>query len=227
MKKLVALFLAVVLVCSFGFNTLAAGFVESPSNNDAPILVESETSNETEGCTAKIIITPYSDRHELSAQEKAWIEEAYKQISEAVDIANLTSELKDYCNKNGIDTKNLAVSDLFDITYENCTEHEGEDHGYFTITFKAETLANFVAFLHYKHNEWDMVEDAKVSADGTKLTFKVKDFSPFAIVVDTSKGGDKPTTGDSFNLNLWAAVLALSTVSLFAVSFIGYKKRKA
>ena len=81
--------------------------------------------------------------------------------------------------------------------------------------------------LHYKHNEWDMVEDAKVSADGTKLTFKVKDFSPFAIVVDTSVKTDKPTTGDTFNLNLWGAVLAVSTVSLAVVLFLGYKRKKA
>lgn len=226
MKKLLVLCLAVILVCSLGFTTFAAGFVESPSNNDAPVVVEDETSNETEECTAKIVITPYSERDDLPAQEKAWLEEAYKQISDSLDIANLSDELKNYCNKEGIDTKNLAVSDLFDIYYEGCTAHEGDDHGYFTITFKAETLAKFVALLHYKHNDWDMVEDAKVSADGTKLTFKVKDFSPFAIVVDTSVKTDKPTTGDTFNMNLWVTILAVSSISLAAVLFLGFKRKR-
>lgn len=227
MKKLLVMLLAVIMVCSFSVTALAAGFVESPSNNDAPVVVEGETSNETEDCDAEIVITPYSERNELPAQEKTWMEEAYKQISNTISIADLSSELKGLCSKEDIEAKNLAVSDLFDIYYEGCTEHEGDDHGYFTITFKTETLQNFVALLHYKHNEWDMVEGAKVSADGTKLTFKVKDFSPFAIVVDTSVKTDKPTTGDTFNLNLWGAVLAVSTVSLAVVLFLGYKRKKA
>lgn len=226
MKKLLVLCLAVVLVFSLGFTTFAAGFVESPSNNDAPVVVEGETKNETEDCDASIVIVPYSERHELSSEVKTMMEEAYKQISQSIDVAKLTDELKDYCDKNDIDAENLAVSDLFDINYEGCTEHKTDDHGYFTITFKAETLAKFVALLHYKNNKWDMVEDAKVSADGTKLTFKVKDFSPFAVVVDTSIKTDKPTTGDTFNMNLWITILAVSSISLAAVLFLGFKRKR-
>lgn len=227
MKKLLVLFLSVIMVFSLTFTASAAGFVESPSNNDAPVVVEGETSNETEGCTAKIKITSYADRDTLPAEIKTQMEAVYKMISDTAEISSLNSDLKALCDKEGIDTNNIAVSDLFDISYFDCGTHEDEEHGYFTITFKAETLKNFVALLHYKNNKWEIVKSAKVSADGSKLSFKISEFSPFAIVVDTSVETDKPTTGDTFNLNLWVAILAVSVISLFIVVFLGYKRKRA
>lgn len=221
MKKLLAVSLAVILVFSLGFTTFANGFVQSPSNNSAPVVDEAETKNETAGCTAEIEITPYSDRDELPAELKKQMEDVYKKISEATDVSALSTELKSFCDKNKINTKDLAVSDLFDIAYEGCTAHDG--HGQFTITLKAETLKNFVALLHYDGSKFELVEGAKVSADGTKLTFKIDDFSPFAIVVNT-KG---TSTGDTFNLGLWIAILSASVVALAAVAFIGFKRKKA
>lgn len=221
MKKLLAVSLAVILVFSFGFTTFANGFVQSPSNNSAPVVDKTETKNETAGCTAEIEITPYSDRDELPAELKKQMENVYKKVSEATDISTLSTELKTFCDKNKINTKDLAVSDLFDIAYEGCTAHDG--HGQFTITLKAETLKNFVALLHYDGTKFEVVDGAKVSADGTKLTFKIDDFSPFAIVVNT-KG---TATGDSFNLGLWIAILSASVVALAAVAFIGFKRKKA
>ena len=221
MKKLLAVSLAVILVFSLGFTTFANGFVQSPSNNSAPVVDEAETKNETAGCTAEIEITPYSERDELPAELKKQMEDVYKKISEATDVSALSTELKSFCDKNKINTKDLAVSDLFDIAYEGCTAHDG--HGQFTIALKAETLKNFVALLHYDGSKFELVEGAKVSADGTKLTFKIDDFSPFAIVVNT-KG---TSTGDTFNLGLWIAILSASVVALAAVAFIGFKRKKA
>ena len=138
MKKLLAVSLAVILVFSLGFTTFANGFVQSPSNNSAPVVDKAETKNETAGCTAEIEITPYSERDELPAELKKQMEDIYKKISEATDVSALSTELKSFCDKNKINTKDLAVSDLFDIAYEGCTAHDG--HGQFTITLKAETL---------------------------------------------------------------------------------------
>lgn len=220
MKKLLVLSLAVILVFSFGFTTLAAGFVQSPSNNSAPV-VDSETKNESADCKADVVVTSYADRNKLPADVKKQLEDAYKKISESTDISALSSALKDYCDKNKINTKNLAVSDLFDISYADCDTHDG--HGQFTITLKADTLKNFVSLLSYDGTKFEVVEGAKVSADGKKLTFKMDDLKPLAIVVDTTE----PSTGDTFNMGLWIAILSASVVALAAVLFLGFKRKKA
>jgi len=65
MKKLAILCLSVVMLLSLGLTVFAApgGFVSSPSGNPAPELIDSV--NKTEGCTAQLKITPYSERNTL------------------------------------------------------------------------------------------------------------------------------------------------------------------
>ena len=225
MKKFLALFMVLVLALSMSFTSLAAGFVESPSLNPAPEIVEDETKNEDEDCDAYIVITPYSERDTLSPEAKAKIEEAYAQISESLHSAKLCDELAEYCKDNNIDVENLRVSDLFDIRYEGCTKHE--DHGYFTITFKAETLANFVALLHLTDNGWDMIENAKVVNGGTALRFKIDDFSPFAIIVDTTKATSSPQTGDNSNITMWVVILVACVIALGTTLFFIFRRKKA
>ena len=224
MKKFLALVLTLVLMFAMSINCFAT-FVQSPSNNDAPVIIEEETMNESDDCEAYIIITPYSKRDTLSPEAKAEIEEAYAQISDALHSAELCEELDKYCQKNNINVANLKVSDLFDISYVGCDDHD--DHGYFTITFKAETLANFVAFLHFTDNGWDMIENAKVVRDGTALKFKVDDFSPFAIVVDTTDNTSSPSTGDNSNIVMWIVILAACVTALGTTLFFIFKRKKA
>ncbi len=225
MKKILALCLVLILALSMSFTSLAAGFVESPSLNPAPEIVEDETTNEDEDCEADVIITPYSERDTLPDDVRKEMEEAYEQISGALDISDLSDALEDYCKDNNIDTANLKVSDLFDISYEGCDEHD--EHGYFTITFKAETLANFVALLHLTDNGWDMIENAKVVHNGTALKFKIDDFSPFAIIVDTSKATSSPQTGDNSDITMWVVILSACILALGTTLFFIFKRKKA
>jgi hypothetical protein len=109
---------------------------------------------------------------------------------------------------------------VFDLSYHKCDAHE--DHGYFTIKLGAKALENFVALVHYNNGEWEVIENAKVLADGETLEFKAKDFSPFAIVVDTSGG----QTGDNGMVYVYAIIMAVSAVAL-AVIFVKTKKQKA
>ncbi len=224
MKKLLVFCLTAILMLTMSFSTFAAGFVESPSNNPAPELVESESGNESDDCVAELIITPYSERDTLSAELQDEMEKVYAEVKAATDISNLSAELKEYCKKNNIDTKNLAVSDLFDISYTHCPDHD--EHGYFNIHLKSDSLKNFVALLHYTGTGYELV-DAKVAADGETLKFKLDDFSPFVIVVDTSVKADSPVTGDSSNLILWISILAACVVALFVTLFFLIKRKKA
>ena len=224
MKKLLVFCLTAVLMLTMSISSFAAGFVESPSNNPAPELVKGESGNESEDCVAELIITPYSERDELSDSLQDEMEKVYQEVKKSTDIASLSTELKEYCKKNNIDTKNLAISDLFDISYSHCPEHD--EHGYFTIHLKADSLKNFVGLLHYTGNGYELV-DTKLSADGETLKFKLDDFSPFVIVVDTSVKADSPVTGDNSNLTLWIAILVACVLALFVTLFFLIKRKKA
>lgn len=218
MKKILALCLALVMVFALSVPAFAApGFVSSPSGNKAPILVE--YSNSDPACTATLEITSYADRHELDEATRLKMEKAYNSIVNAINLTTLNADLAELANKMNIDPSKLAVSDLFDISYENCGEHEG--HGHFNITIKPELLSNFVALLHFNGETWDMVKDAKVVND--HLVFSVTDLSPFAIVVDTT--ATPPATGDFTDIAFYVAAMMVS-VAAFVVVAVKMKKKE-
>lgn len=223
MKKVLALCLMMVLVVGMTVSVFAAsnGFVSSPSVNPAPGLVSFVPGDED--CTAKLTITGYGDRHDLSDALVAMFEKAYNQIAGSKDLTELNAALAKLAAEKGIDGTDLAVSDLFDIHVTGCDYHD--EHVDFDVTLDAETLKHFVALLHMnKDGEWELVTDAKVVNNGEHLQFSVDSFSPFAIVVDTgADSGDAPQTGDSGMIYVYALIMAASAL---AVIFIVVKTRK-
>ena len=219
MKKAITVVVTLVFVFALCITSSAAPgkLLESPSRNPAPTLIDVILP---EDCTAKIIITSYADRKSMSDDKIAAIEGAYKAIKEASNITALNQQLKDYIKDKGIESKNLAVSDLFDISYYGCNVHDY--HKQFTFTIKADTLKNFVGLLHFYNGEWDFIENAKLNDDGS-LTFTVEDFSPFAIVVDT--GASDTPTGDVTPW-IFIALIVASATGLTVVAY-NYKKEKA
>lgn len=224
MKKVMAICLMMVLVVSMSVTAFAAPdtFVSSPSKNLAPEVVEGK--NEDDDCTATLVITAYADRHELPEEVRLQIEKAYEEIAKAADLTLLNSDLKKVADEVGVKAENLSISDLFDINYENCGDHE--DHGHFDIVLKADTLKHFVGLLHLKDGDWELVKNAEVKEVNGELhlVFAVEDFSPFAIVVDNSKEqGVSPETGDDSNIHLYVLIMA---VSALAIVVIGVKTKK-
>lgn len=215
MKKLLVLLLTVAMLATLGVTAFAelGNFLISPSKNKAPELIEGV--NESHDCIAELVITPYAERDTLGDEKRAEIEKAYDMIVEEDDLTTFNDDFAKLVSEKNIPTDNLAVSDLFDISYYSCEQHQ--DHGAFKITLKAETLEGFVALLKMVDGEWVLVEDAV--ADGDLLTFTVTDLSPFAIVVD----GNPPQTGDSFNWWIYVALMVISAASLCVV---GYKLKK-
>jgi hypothetical protein len=201
-------------------NATAGGFLESPSRRPAPELILGE--NESSECTAQLIITAYSDRHTLDADTRAKLEEAYQIIKNTPDLSSLNAAIRAIAESKGISVTDLAVSDLFDIRYMNCGDHE--KHGYFDITLKSDTLKNFVCLLHYYNGEWRIVENAEVTNNGTHLEFYEKEFSPFAIVVNTAEAGSGNSglqTGDNSMIYVASAV-----VSGFLLLILMFKFRR-
>lgn len=210
MKKAVALLLTIIMIASLSVVVFAdpGSFVKSPSLNEGPTLVDSKISSDI--CSAIIKLTSYIKRSELPTELKEALEKAYESIVNTDDVSTLAAEIAKLAADKNIDTKKLAVSDLFDIHYENCTDHAS--HGAFTITIKPETVKGFFCLLHYNDGKWEVVSNATV--DGENITFTIDDFSPFAIVLDTNLTTDPTPTGDSSNIVLYVFIMAASATAV-------------
>ncbi len=222
MKKISSIFFAIVMVFTMVTTAFAApgAFISSPSKNDNPVLVE--WGNESDGCAAGVKITAYKDRDEASEYIRNMLEKAYKIITECDDLTTLCKDFADYAEKLGLTGKDLAVSDLFDLSYGGCDAHD--EHGKFTIKLTAKTLDNFVGLLHYNDGEWEFIENAKVLEDGETLEFVIDDFSPFAVVVNA---GDAPVSTDAEpSINYIPLIIIACCVVLFIIIVVVKRKKK-
>ena len=219
MKKLVSVVLAIVLAMTMCVSVLAApnGFVESPSNQKGPEIVDGDG----------IVVTPFGDRDELPDDIREVLEEAYNSILNADNLGDLSEALEDLANELNVPVKNLVVSELFELSYES--GEQGSD-GKLTVTLKDDSFKDFFGLIKYENGKWVLIEDAKVN--GNKLTFTAGKLpAPFAIVVNPD-GGDigaddeVPATGDTTNVLGAVAICAASVVALAGVYFV-FKKREA
>lgn len=214
MKKAFTFVLAMMLTLVLSVSVCAAPgqFVNSPSGNNAPTLISVEKLNDD--CTATLIITPYSERHTLPADLQTLIEKAYSEIAASKDLTTLNADLAALAASQKIAGANLKVSDLFDIRYEGCEDHDGSHT--FNIVLGADTLHRFVGLLHMNLNgEWELIDNAKVVNNGEALSFTISDMSPFAIVVDTSAAdGDSPQTYDGSDLYIYGALMLVSALAI-------------
>ena len=201
MKKLVAIVLSLMMVCTSVVVFTAAdnnGFVASPSLNDAPQMTYTGGKDD-----AKLVITAYKDRATLPEADRTALETAYKDVVNAANVTDLNEALAKFAKKKKIAPEELAVSDLFDIS---CTV---ENSGKISVKLTSENLHNFVALLRYTDNGWELVKGTKLSKDGKTLSFKTDEFCPFAFVVFT---GEKMPKGCGSSLS--APVITVVTVAL-------------
>lgn len=214
MKKIIAICLSFIIAASATVTVFAApaNFWGSPSGKPSPEIISFKSSDPNS--TVQLILTPYSDRNDLSDWQISLLEKAYDSIRNAKSLTELNAELADAVAKLEIDSKYLAVTNIFDIHYvgsDNNSEHQK-----FEIVLSVDELNNFVGLLHMnKDGVWELVSDAKIEQDGDHLVFSVDSFSPFAVVVDTT--GESPRTGDSVMI-ISAIVLAVSVVALAAIT---------
>ena len=213
MKKITVICLAVIMVMTMSLSVFAApdNFVQSPSNNSDPTLVDYEV---TPACEY-LKVTSYAQRHTLPSEERGEIEAAYDEIVNAIDLSKFCDIFAAHLNKENIDPEDVLIKDLFDVTLFDC--YHAEPHDGFIITVKFDDLSNFAGLLHREDGEWKMVEDVTIHDDGKTMTFKVDSLSPFAVAVDTSD--EPPFTGDNSHLIAYAAVAVISAAALTVVFF--------
>ena len=192
MRKILTIIALSLLVFSMTISAFAAdngvgSFVQSPSANQAPTLIEG--GSEDHECDEPLSIVSYADRAKLSEELRKDIEAVYSDIVGTKNIITLCPALKDVAAELGIPGANLDVSDIFDIS-----DHHGKLEGKFDIVLKAETLENFVGLLHYVDGKYELVENAKIEErDGElHLVFSTNGLSPFAIVVDSGESAPAP-----------------------------------
>ncbi len=220
MKKVLAVILAIVMVVSAGVLAFAqGGFVSSPSGNEAPEITDVEYGEGS--CNPQIVVTPYNEREDLDESRKDAITAAYNEIAANEDLSKLCAALIGVAAANGLDVLQLAISDLFDVT----AYHNG-DHDYcgtITISLSSETIRNFVSLLHRgADGTWEVIPGVTVDYATNTVSFTAKDFSPFAVVVDT-EADDVPDTGSEIVIP--AIVMFISGISLAVVLF-SLKKKK-
>lgn len=235
MKKLLSMAMAMLMVCTMVTSSFAApnNFVESPVNGGSTNVIDFESDDPDD--IGKLVITPFSNIDELPAEKREMMMEAYNQIIAAADLSNLNSGLKKLAEAMGIKTSDLLVSDMFDVSYYPA-ENEDPENGTFRIRFGGNSLHNFVALLHYYEGSWHIVDNASVNSDETVLTFRIKDFSPFAIVVhsenggstggDSGSGNNSPQTGPSMMPMICGGVAVVFAVAGVAF-FLNSKKKSA
>ncbi len=220
MKKVLAVVFAVIMVASAGVIAFAqGGFVSSPSVNPAPVIVE--VVYDEGSCEPRIVVTPYSERETLDEGREEDMNEAYDEIAANEDLTNLCEALEIVAAEKGIPVEDLAVSDLFDVTAYHTVDHEY--CGTIRVTLASETIKHFVALLHRdKQGSWEVVPEVIVHADESAIEFSARDFSPFAVVVDTSED-NLPNTGEA--LLIPAIAMFVSAISLVVILF-NIKKNK-
>lgn len=221
MKKVLVLCLTLALVMVFGITSVAApnGFINSPTGESGPELISGE--NDGDGCNGDVILTPYSELDKLDEEEKGLMDEAYNSIISVEDLVELSSDLKTLAQQLGIDSSELAVSDLF---YLDCDCDNHENHGIYKVTIKPETLKNYAGVMYFDGEKWVSIKDA-VLKDG-QLSFNLNNPAPVAVVVNSgSSNVNAPQTGDSFPW-IYVGIIAVSAIAL-AVVLIRLKKREA
>ena len=222
MKKIIVICLSLVMLFSLSITALAANgaFIKSPSRNTAPIIVDFKPSSNEDGqCNATLVVTPYNERNTLSAELLAKLEKAYADIAGTDDITTFNDAIAKFAADKGIEGKDLAVSDLFDIHVIDCTVHE--NHTSYNIQLDSDNLGRFVAFIHLNENNvWEIVSDAKVTEDGKRLQFSVDSLSPVAIVVNRNEAVEP---GENTLIIVWAFVAITS--GLLLVALLAKKKK--
>ena len=221
MKKLFAIVLALVMVLSLNISVFAAedSFVNSPSNNRAPVVEESK--NENSNCTSDVVVIPFGDRDTLPEDVKQQLQDAYDSIIKADDLTDLFSGL-DSILAPGTLPGDLSVSDLFNVGHTDCLDHA--NHGRFEITLSADTLKGFVGLVQFIDGNWVVVEDAKL--ENGKLTFTSDADGSYAVVVDKTKAETiSPITGAPVaSYAAGIAVFAVLCITMVAVTVL---KKKA
>ena len=216
MKKTFAIILMFAMVCAMSLSVGAApaNFLQSPSYNKTPIIVDFECSDPN--WKGDIFITSYGDRNVLDLVDREMLESAYESIRDASNISSLIPDISGIASNLNVSPENLGISDLFHIGISDSTD------GKFKIKLDSETIKNFIGLVYYENGQWHVVDGATIEDE--YLVFTTDLPRAFAVVVDVDNSIiDVPVTGDVVSWIL-ISVIAVSAAGMI-VLFVSYKRK--
>ena len=230
MRRIVTLLLVLVLCISLACPVFADEFVPSISDKNAPEIVPGKDPDGKptigrilkdgevidyiyEGC---LVVTPVSQ-----AKTSTLIPDAAEEL--LLDVyAKLNSgamQLPYEKISSKLDPKKMVIRDLFDASWL-CKEHPemvAPAGVTVEITFDLGVGKNTdVYVMTYKNNAWNSIVSVENNGDGT-VTCVFEDFCPIAFAVQQGSSTPPSQTGDTADLTLWIALLAVSALGLVAV----------
>lgn len=201
-KKILAFVMAVAatFVCSASAFAANGEIVYSPSHHGpeadtstsgsataGTTTPSTSTKDDEQGSTAtnteeqdKYKAFGYSKRSALTSKQKREFTKCYNDVKKHTDLTELTEDIAEVAEEQGLEVSDLAVSDIFYSVLPKNKESGTR------VRVKAPNLDKFVALLCYSNGQWSVVKDAKVNANG-KLVFKTKKAAAYAIVIDTTE----------------------------------------
>ena len=239
--------LSVILIAIFAFfvsaPALAATFVPSVEQKQAPEVVVDSSGNaatitDREGksisvSSGAIIITPLSQADQAQDTTMAAImESAYGQLEKSPSLGGICSNFNEVLSQ--IDTSltenDMVARDLFDISLYGDAKQLLSNGGTIRITLATTLSRNILRMvLHYQSGSWNALNPDNVlaNADGS-TTITVDSLSPFAIVVPTSAiTGEKvtsPQTSDD-RTAVWTMVAAAAAGLATGFFTIAFKRK--
>lgn len=199
MKKLLTLIIAITVILAMSISASAdpGAFVQSPSANGAPELVEEDSDN--------VIVTAYRDREDvLSEDQVADFEDAYKSVVSVDNLTELVDALSSVASNVNVPIKDLAVNDLFFVSLES--GEAAPDGASFKVKLKADTLDKFVCLMVHVDGEWMIVENV-VLEDGEAISFDATELGAYAVVVSTGDAPEYPEVpGGDDGVSPWVVV---------------------
>lgn len=202
MKKLFTVCLVLAMALSMNLTAFAAGFVSSPTNNPAP---------EVENPSDDVTVTPYPDRDELDEEGQKDMEDAYNEILDSNDLADIIDGLKELADKQDVPTGQVAASDLFDVTGTPGAE----------VVLNSDTLEHYLGLAVRVDGKWTLVDDARI--ENGRLVFTVDQSGPYAVLVNAGNYTKPPKTGENNSIALCACGMAVSALAVVVL----WKKSKA
>lgn len=224
MKKALISILTSILVitgiCIPAFGDTDA-FVPSITVREDVKLVSDPIVVEPDKCLDELVVSPYMYMDGIESDEsKELLKIAYESIAAVDDVADLDKEeITKIAHSLGVETKDLVVRDLFDVTIYNrdvSTNHSESDHkDIYEFTLQTQSLDNFVCLLVYANGKWNVVKDINVIKDKNLLKVITEELSPFALVV----ASDYRYTGHAFGC-IWHLYIIITMLITFLLTNI-------
>lgn len=183
MKKLVSIFVALLVSASMVASVSAAGFTPSVTGKDAPTTATITTASGAEAAgivydqdgnevgvmdLAALTVVPLSQAETEDSEVADRLKEAYKQIMEAENLSELTPDLEEILEKMELDinVEDLVVRDLFDITVDDEIMTLLEEGNELKVNFEVELAEDQpLLVLQFVDDEWTVLDPEKVEVN--------------------------------------------------------------